>query len=314
MWICPAGERLGNLVRCWCCSLQLTGCQSNKQVGKTGRWAVTGLGGGEPRLDQGGSVYQAFVWVQTGKEADVPVLVGLQSHHGLFQLVSASTARILEVRWTQNSVSGKNQKLWANDQSLCWRESNFDFKKQSNCNFSVTTPTHLNLRAQYSYQHKNIFNTLKGRSMLWPKAYDDNRGEKKKKKTPLILPKAQKSTSVPTSHAMLLVNFVKPNADSFTIMPCTFSWWSMKTFRWSVFFYGLPFSITLCRRALATRTRTFATGSDERLSRLGSRCWLNCSMGMQSSSTTAYGKYLARANQMQEVVSQNALSEGDAAT
>lgn len=80
------------------------------------------------------------------------------------------------------------------------------------------------------------------------------------------------------------------------------------------FFYGLPFSITLCRRALATRTRTFATGSDERLSRLGSRCWLNCSMGMQSSSTTAYGKYLARENQMQEVVSQNALSEGDAAT
>lgn len=48
-------------------------------------------------------------------------------------------------------------------------------------------------------------------------------GKKKKKKTPLILPKAQKSTSVPTSHAMLLVNFVKPNADSFTIMPCTFS-------------------------------------------------------------------------------------------
>lgn len=49
-------------------------------------------------------------------------------------------------------------------------------------------------------------------------------GEKKQNKmTPLILPKAQKSTSVPTSHAMLLVNFVKPNADSFTIMPCTFS-------------------------------------------------------------------------------------------
>lgn len=51
--------------------------------------------------------------------------------------------------------------------------------------------------------------------------------------------------------------------------------------------FTLPFSMTLCLRALATRTRTFATGSEERLSRLGKRCWPNCSMGMQSSSTIA---------------------------
>lgn len=48
--------------------------------------------------------------------------------------------------------------------------------------------------------------------------------------------------------------------------------------------------MTLCRKALATSTRTLATGSEERLNRLGKRCWLNWSMGMQSSSTMAYRK------------------------
>lgn len=49
--------------------------------------------------------------------------------------------------------------------------------------------------------------------------------------------------------------------------------------------------MTLCRRALATSTRTLATGSEERLSRLGRRCWLNWSMGIQSSSTMACRKH-----------------------
>lgn len=54
-------------------------------------------------LDQGSRVHQAFVGVQAGKEADIPILVGLQSHHSLLQLVRVGTARLLEVCWTQNT-------------------------------------------------------------------------------------------------------------------------------------------------------------------------------------------------------------------
>lgn len=49
----------------------------------------------------------------------------------------------------------------------------------------------------------------------------------------------------------------------------------------------LPFSSTVCRKALATSTRTLATGSADSAIRLGSKCWANWPMGMQSSSTTA---------------------------
>lgn len=49
-----------------------------------------------------------------------------------------------------------------------------------------------------------------------------------------------------------------------------------------------PFSSNVCLRALASRTLTFGTGSDARLSRLGSKCSTNWSTGMHSSSTTAY--------------------------
>lgn len=54
-------------------------------------------------LDQGSRVHQAFVGVQAGKEADVPVLVGLQSQNGLLQFVRVDTARLLEVCCTQNT-------------------------------------------------------------------------------------------------------------------------------------------------------------------------------------------------------------------
>jgi len=82
--------------------------QPGRQVGKTGRWAVDR--GGELRLDQRSRVHQAFVWVQAGEESNVPVLVGLQGHHGLLQLVGVGTAWLLEVCWTKSSVSGKKKK------------------------------------------------------------------------------------------------------------------------------------------------------------------------------------------------------------
>lgn len=80
----------------------LTVLQSDRQVRQAGR--LTGFG--KIRLDQSSCVHQAFVWVQAGKESDVSVLVGLQSHHSLFQLIRVATAWILKVSCTQNSVSG----------------------------------------------------------------------------------------------------------------------------------------------------------------------------------------------------------------
>jgi hypothetical protein len=44
------------------------------------------------------------------------------------------------------------------------------------------------------------------------------------------------------------------------------------------------------RSALASRTRTFGTGSDARLRRLGSKCSTNWSTGTHSSLTTACDK------------------------
>lgn len=49
----------------------------------------------------------------------------------------------------------------------------------------------------------------------------------------------------------------------------------------------IPFSNSVCLRALASKTRTLGTGSDARLTRLGSRCLTNWSTGMHSSLTTA---------------------------
>lgn len=50
----------------------------------------------------------------------------------------------------------------------------------------------------------------------------------------------------------------------------------------------VPFSNNVCLKALASRTRTFGTGSDARLRRLGSRCSTKWPAGMHSSSATAY--------------------------
>lgn len=69
----------------------------------TGKGGGVGVGVGEARLDQWSCVHQAFVGVQAGEEADVPVLVRLQSHHSLFQLVRVGTAGLLEVRCVQNT-------------------------------------------------------------------------------------------------------------------------------------------------------------------------------------------------------------------
>lgn len=49
--------------------------------------------------DERRRVHQAFAGVQAGEEADVPVLVRLQRHHRLLQLLRAGAARLLEVGW-----------------------------------------------------------------------------------------------------------------------------------------------------------------------------------------------------------------------
>lgn len=59
---------------------------------------------GATRLDQGSRLHQAFVGIQAGEEADVSVLVGLQGHHRLFQLVRVGTTRLLEVGCTHNTT------------------------------------------------------------------------------------------------------------------------------------------------------------------------------------------------------------------
>lgn len=57
----------------------------------------------ELRLNERSRLHQAFVGVQAGEEADVPVFVGLQGHHSLFQLVWVGTARLFEERWDTNA-------------------------------------------------------------------------------------------------------------------------------------------------------------------------------------------------------------------
>lgn len=48
----------------------------------------------------------------------------------------------------------------------------------------------------------------------------------------------------------------------------------------------IPFSNSICLRALANKTLTFGTGSDARLKRSGSKCSINWSAGMHPSLTT----------------------------
>ncbi len=98
--VCPAGEWSG----IWSGAgvAGYADCAPVRQTGRqTGRWGLMGLEG--RRLNQGSRVHQAFVGVQAGKEAHVPVLVGLQSHHSLLQLVRVGTARLLELCCTQNT-------------------------------------------------------------------------------------------------------------------------------------------------------------------------------------------------------------------
>lgn len=52
--------------------------------------------------NQGSRIHQAFVGIQAGKEAHVPILVRLQGHDGLLQLFRVGTAGLLKVRCTQN--------------------------------------------------------------------------------------------------------------------------------------------------------------------------------------------------------------------
>lgn len=49
----------------------------------------------------------------------------------------------------------------------------------------------------------------------------------------------------------------------------------------------VPFSNSVCLSALANKTLTLGTGSDERLRRLGSKCSTNWSTGIHSSLATA---------------------------
>lgn len=76
----------------------------------------------------------------------------------------------------------------------------------------------------------------------------------------------------------------------------SFLWWTssccpmtlkMDKFRKMV---HTPFSNSVCLRALASKTLTLGTGSDARLSRLGSKCSTNWSTGTHSALTTACDK------------------------
>lgn len=98
--VCPAGELWGP-GRVLVLQIILTVHQSDRQVDRQ----VGYNGSEELRLDQGSCVHQNFVGVQAGKEADVPVLVGLQSHDSLFQLIRVGTDRLLEVCFFHDSLS-----------------------------------------------------------------------------------------------------------------------------------------------------------------------------------------------------------------
>lgn len=58
--------------------------------------------------NQGSRIHQAFVGIQAGKEAHIPILVRLQGHDSLLQLFRVGTAGLLKVRCTQNTHKSEN--------------------------------------------------------------------------------------------------------------------------------------------------------------------------------------------------------------